>query len=77
MPDLSQKPDDPMSKWRLASLASEMGFIIALPLLVFTLLGKKLDLRFGTTPWLTLAGIVLAISSTTLWLTRRFRELIK
>ncbi|HEV8601273.1 MAG TPA: AtpZ/AtpI family protein [Patescibacteria group bacterium] len=69
-----QNPKD-LNKWRLVSLASELGFIIALPLLAFAVIGKWLDGKFGTTPWLTLVGILSAIVITTIWLTRRFKEL--
>ena len=72
-----QKPNNPIDKWRMASLAGEMGFIIALPLLLFIFIGKKLDVRFHSTPWLTLLGIILAIASTTVWLTKRLKGLIK
>lgn len=65
------------NKWRLVSLASELGFIIALPLVAFGFLGKWLDAKWGTEPWLTIIGILLAIVATTVWLTRRFKELIK
>jgi hypothetical protein len=72
------KNSDPSAtKWALASLAMEMGFIIALPLLVFTLIGKHFDTKWHTTPWLTLVGIVLAITSTTVWLTKRLKPYIK
>lgn len=47
-----------------------MGFIIALPLVILGLTGKYLDARWGTTPWLTLVGIVLAIVATSVWLYR-------
>lgn len=67
----------PNNKWRLVGLAMEMGFIIALPLVAFGFLGKWLDGRWGTDPWLTILGILFAIVSTTLWLTRRIKELIK
>jgi F0F1-type ATP synthase assembly protein I len=73
MENQPQKPN----KWALVGLATEMGFIIALPLLVFILIGKKLDLRFHTTPWLTLVGILLAIGASTAWLTKRLKEYIK
>jgi F0F1-type ATP synthase assembly protein I len=73
----NQKPDDKTArKWQLASLSMELGFIIALPLLAFVLAGKWLDAKFGTEPWITVAGILLAITSTTVWITRRFKELI-
>ena len=70
-----QKPKD-LNKWRIASLALEMGFIIALPLVAFGLLGKWLDAKWDSEPWMALVGILLAIAATTVWLIRRFRELI-
>ena len=78
--NLNQKPNTPSSqvnKWSLASLAMDMGFIIALPLVALGLGGKWLDAKLGTDPWLTLAGIMLAITTTTFWLTKKFRKLMK
>ena len=78
MPDLSQKPTKEVNKWALVSIASEMGFIIALPLVVLALAGKWLDHKVGnSTPWFTLLGILLAIVSTTVWLVKRLKEYIK
>ena len=81
-PEISNKSQNPNSKkvnkWELAGLASEMGFIIALPLVVFAFAGKWLDHKVGnTTPWFTLLGIVLAISATTIWLTKKLKQYIK
>ena len=61
----------------MAHLAGEMGFIIALPLVAFAFLGKYLDEKYGTEPFITLIGILIAIVSTTIWLSRRIKELIK
>ncbi|MBI4049422.1 MAG: AtpZ/AtpI family protein [Candidatus Doudnabacteria bacterium] len=72
----NQKPTD-LNKWRMASLAAELGFIIALPLIALGYLGKWLDSKFGTEPWLAVVGILLAILCTTVWLTKRFREILK
>lgn len=66
-----------LKKWSMVRLASELGFIIALPLVVLALAGKWLDLRIHTFPWFTLAGIILAITTTTLWLTKRLKSFIK
>jgi hypothetical protein len=78
MTDLNQNPKDQnFDKWRMASLAFDLGFIIALPLVVMGLLGKYLDGRFGTKPWLTLAGTLLAIVTTTIWLTFKFKNYFK
>lgn len=77
----NQAPQQPnknlINKWRIVSLALELGFIIALPLVIFALLGKWMDGKIGTYPWLTLAGIMIAIISTTVWLVRRFKEMMK
>ena len=70
-----QKPPE-INKWRVVSLALELGFIIALPLVALGLAGKWLDSRFDSYPWLTMVGILLAIVSTTVWLVRRMRELM-
>jgi len=70
--------DKDIKKWKLVNLAMEMGFVIALPLVALGLLGKWLDNKYHhTTPWITLIGILLAIVTTTIWLTRRIKELIK
>ena len=77
MPEKEQKPNDVIKKWRLVNLAFELGFIIALPLVGLALLGKWLDEKLGSDPWLTLIGILFAIIGTTIWLTRKFRSLMK
>lgn len=66
-----------ITKWRMVNLAVEMGFIIALPLVALGFLGKWLDSKYGTEPWLTVAGILVAIVMTTIWLTRRIKEYLK
>lgn len=63
-------------KWKIIHFAFEMGFIIAIPLLVLILLGKWLDAKFGTDPGFALAGTLLAIASTVVWLGRRFKQLM-
>lgn len=79
MEQIPQKSPDPiLSKWKLVNLAMEMGFVIALPLVLFALGGKWLDHKVGNqTPWFTLLGIVLAITATTVWLTKKLKEYIK
>lgn len=44
------------------SLAWELGYSIALPLVIFALLGRWLDKKLETSPWLFLLGIFLAVS---------------
>lgn len=42
------------------SLIGQIGFATAIPLVVFGLLGRYLDGKFGTTPYLFLVGIAVA-----------------
>jgi len=44
------------------SLALSLGYSIAIPLVALGLAGRFLDKKFNTSPWLLLAGVVLAIS---------------
>ncbi|MDI6777896.1 MAG: AtpZ/AtpI family protein [Patescibacteria group bacterium] len=43
-------------------LAWDLGFTIAIPLVVFALAGRFLDKKLGTSPWLLLAGILISIA---------------
>jgi len=47
--------------WSALSLAWQLGYTIAIPLVVLALVGRFLDKRFGTSPWLLLVGIFLSI----------------
>lgn len=53
------------SVWYALSLAWQLGYTIAIPLVVLALVGRLLDRKLGTGPWLLLAGILssLIISS--------------
>lgn len=43
-------------------LAWELGYTIAVPIVVLALLGRYLDKKLGTTPWLLLVGILISIA---------------
>jgi F0F1-type ATP synthase assembly protein I len=51
----SEKP------WSAVSLAWELGYSIAVPLVGLALVGRFLDKKLGTSPWLILAGILISI----------------
>lgn len=72
--DSQKDPKKQFSKTALASLGLELGFIIALPVVAFGLLGRWLDARLETEPLLTLIGILTAIIFTTIWIYRKFRN---
>ncbi len=41
-------------------IVGDFGATIAIPVVVFAYLGKRLDVRWGTAPWLLIIGFVLA-----------------
>jgi hypothetical protein len=53
--------EQPNAVWVTLSLVGQLGFQIALPLVVFTILGKKLDNWLGTLPLFLLLGIGLSM----------------
>jgi F0F1-type ATP synthase assembly protein I len=59
-PTTPENPDDKQQSRLLWSYASE-GTQIAITLLVGVFVGYKLDARWDTSPWLTLAGSLLGI----------------
>jgi hypothetical protein len=57
-------------------IATEFGFIVAVPLVSLGFLGKYLDQRLDTKAFLLL-GILLALTSSTLWLYKRIKSLLQ
>jgi len=59
--NLSNKNGGKNSTWSALSLAWELGYTIAVPLVVLALGGRLLDRKFDTSPWLLLVGIFLSL----------------
>jgi F0F1-type ATP synthase assembly protein I len=53
------------SQWSVFSLAMELGYMIAIPIVAMALLGRFLDKKLETSPWFLLAGICVSILLTT------------
>lgn len=66
-----------ISNKQMVSLSFEMGFIIALPLIVFGMVGKWLDQKYGTDNLFVLVGIALALAASTYWLYKKLQQYIK
>lgn len=47
--------------WFALSIAGQLGWMIALPVVMLALVGRYLDIRFGSSPILLLTGILLSI----------------
>lgn len=69
--------DNKQKTFSALSLAWELGYSIALPLVVFALIGRWLDKKLETSPWLFLLGIVLAVSISSYLVYRKTMEIIR
>lgn len=58
-------------------IMGEFTFLIALPVVVFALLGKWLDGKYGTQPLFLISGFVLAVVISGFTVYRRIKELGK
>ncbi len=63
--------------WQALNIAWELGYTIAIPLVLLALAGRWADGFFHTSPWLLLAGMVLAIVSSSILLIRKFSKLLR
>ncbi|HWR00117.1 MAG TPA: AtpZ/AtpI family protein [Candidatus Methylomirabilis sp.] len=53
--------DKPVSIWEALGFVWELIVMIAVPTIALALAGRWVDQRFHTTPWVTLAGLLLAL----------------
>lgn len=61
----------------LAGMVGELGFVIAVPLLVAIVAGIWIDKKFSTTPLFMIVGILLAITVSTITIGRKIKQLNK
>ena len=52
----------PDKQFSALGLAWNLGYTIAVPIVALALLGRFLDKKLGTAPWLLLFGILLSIA---------------
>jgi len=69
-PPDSKKPDAYYVRLALR-IAADFGVSIAVPALVATYVGQKLDTRFQSHPWLLIACLVVAFTLTAHWLVKK------
>lgn len=61
--------------WAAVGIAWQLGYTIAVPLVVLALVGRFLDRKIGTSPWLLLAGIAAALAISSIGVARSIRAL--
>jgi len=65
------------SNWRQAlSLLGQLGYVIAIPLVILALAGRFIDKKYGTSPWFLIAGMFLALIISTFWVYRKTAEIM-
>ncbi len=76
MEEKSTKNTEKENTFSVMSLAWELGYIITIPLVAFTLGGRFLDKKLGTSPFLLLIGVVLAIVFSTYTIYKKMIDVI-
>ncbi len=61
------KSGDDDRQWSVFSLAMELGYTIAIPIILLALLGRLIDKNINSSPWFLLMGIFISILLTS-WL---------
>ncbi len=62
--------------WQAMGFAWDFGIIVVVPLVALGVLGRYLDRRFSTSPWLLLSGAILAIIISTALVVVRLKAII-
>ncbi|OGO40910.1 MAG: hypothetical protein A2Z04_00225 [Chloroflexi bacterium RBG_16_57_9] len=63
-----------MKDWFDAFQVLQLGWVVALMVIIPLLVGLWLDRRFDSAPWLTLVGMVIGILAGTFGVVRHFRR---
>lgn len=68
--------NDKTKPFRAWVLAGELGYMIAIPIVIFALIGRFADRFFDTSPWLLLIGILISIFTSTWLIYRKVKEVM-
>ena len=58
------------------SLAFELGYIVAIPIVVLALAGRMIDKKLESSPWFLLLGIIISIVVSTYWIYKKTSAII-
>lgn len=67
---------DKTNKVSVFSLAFELGYMVAIPIVVLALLGRLIDKKLDSSPWFLLLGIVISIIVSTYWVYKKTTDII-
>ena len=60
----------------LTSFAFDIGYSIAIPIIILVALGRFADKHFNTAPWLMITGLILSIITTSIIVYRKTKDLL-
>lgn len=69
--------DKKSNLWQALSLLGQLGYVIAIPLVILAIVGRFLDKKFHTSPWLLIVGMFLALITSTFWVLKKTTEIMK
>ena len=74
----AEKKGDAASEknFKVWMLAAELGYLIAVPIVVLALVGRLVDKRLNTAPWLLLAGIIISVTVSSWLVYRKVKEIL-
>lgn len=58
------------------SLALELGYMVAIPIVAFALVGRLIDKKLDSSPWFLLLGIIISIVVSTYWIYKKTTDII-
>jgi len=65
------------NSWSALGLAWELGYTIAVPLVALALLGRWIDKKLGTSPWILLLGILVSIAISSWLVYKKTLDILK
>ncbi len=74
-PTQKQEAKQKSAMWLALDIAYELGYLIALPIVVLGFGGAFLDKKFGTSPIFILSGIVLSFIITSVGAFRKIKDI--
>ena len=63
-------------KMSVFSLAFELGYMVAIPIVILALVGRIIDKKLDSSPWFFLLGIVISIIVSTYWIYKKTAAII-
>lgn len=73
--NINQQPPATLSPWYVVQLLGEIGFVIAVPLVVFLLIGRWIDIRLQTNILFTLLGMGVSLATSTYIIYKKIQKI--